>query len=92
VLPKPHPKVVSQSVADGGVLLDTGGEIYFGLNAVGMRVWQLLPPASATIDELCAVLGREYPDAPREQLQADVAELLDQLAREGLVVSGPGAA
>lgn len=91
MLPLPHPKVVSQTVSDGGVLLNTEGEVYFGLNAVGMRVWQLLPPASGTLEELCASLGQVYPDVAPDQLRQDVIELLDQLAGQGLVVSTNGA-
>ena len=85
MLPRPHPKVVSQPVSDGGVLLDTAAEVYFGLNAVGMRVWQLLPPSCTTLDDLCAALARVYPDAPPDQLRQDVRELLDQLEQQGLV-------
>ena len=86
MLPLPHPKVVSQTVSDGGVLLDTAGEVYFGLNAVGMRVWQLLPPSCKTLDELCANLAQAYPDVTPDQLRQDVTELLDQLGKQGLLV------
>jgi hypothetical protein len=34
---------------------------------------------------------RDYPDAPRAQVQRDVGELLDLLAREGLVLPAPTA-
>jgi hypothetical protein len=78
---------VSQTVADGGVLLDTASEVYFGLNAVGMRVWQLLPPSCQTLDEICATLAQTYPDVAPEQLRQDVTELLDQLKQQGLIVS-----
>jgi hypothetical protein len=84
--------VVSQSVSDGGVLLHTEGEIYFGLNAVGMRVWELLPPSCATLDELCAALTQTYPDAPADQLRRDVLDLLEQLLANGLVVGAAPAA
>ena len=90
MLPSPHPKVVSQAVEDGGVLLDTADEVYFGLNGVGMRVWQLLPPACRTIAELCATLSQTYPDVAPEQLREDVTELLGQLEQQGLVVSSNG--
>jgi hypothetical protein len=86
MLPTPHPRVVCQPVAEGGVLLNTEGEVYFGLNAVALRIWQLLPPSSPTLDELCASLAAAYPDAASEQLRQDVLELLDQLREQGLVV------
>ena len=85
VLPGPHGSVVFRTVSDGAILLHTEEEVYYGLNAVGVRVWQLLP-ASRNLDELCAALRGEYPDAPAAALRGDVAELLDALGRAGLVV------
>lgn len=87
MLPLPHPSVVFQPVSDGGVLLNTKEEVYFGLNAVALRIWQLLPPSCRTLDELCTALARGYPDVPVDQLRQDVIELLDALRHQGLVVS-----
>lgn len=90
-----HPVLISEAVVarelDGEtVLLNLDSGIYFGLNEVGTRVWQLLgegrPPA-ALIDILLA----EY-DVTRDVLQRDVQALLDRLAERGLVRSGGPAA
>ena len=62
ILPRPHPAVMFREVSDGAVLLQMEDEIYFGLNEVGSRIWQLLPPSCATLEELCARLGETYPD------------------------------
>jgi hypothetical protein len=86
MLPLPHPKVVVQPVSEGGVLLNTEGEVYFGLNPVALHIWQLLPPSCRTLDELCGALGNRYPDVPADQLRQDVVELLDELAAQGLVL------
>ena len=75
-----------REVSEGAVLLQMEDEIYFGLNAVGARVWQNLPPACASLDDLCVRLGSEYPDVAPEQLRADVTELLDQLREAKLLV------
>lgn len=85
-LPAPTPGVMCQELDDGAVLFSPATEIYFGLNHVGAAVWSLLPPASATLDELCSALVARYPDAPPERLADDVERLLGELAREGLVV------
>jgi hypothetical protein len=85
-LPVANAAVIFRELPDGAVLLATETEIYFGLNEVGTRIWQLLPPASASFDELCARLAREYPDAPLETIRVDVAELLDALLEQGLAV------
>ena len=91
MLPLPHPRVVCQSVADGGVLLHTEGEVYFGLNAVALRIWELLPPSCRTLDEVCAALAAAYPDAPPDQLRQDVVDLIDQLRQQGLVIEAAAA-
>lgn len=87
MLPRPAPGVLFQSVPDGAVLLDTRSEVYFGLNAVGARIWQLLPPATRTADELCAAVHDAYPDAPEDTVRADVRNLLRALEDAGLVAA-----
>lgn len=89
ILPRPHPAVMFREVSDGAVLLHMEDEIYFGLNSVGARIWQLLPPACASLGDLCARLETTYPGVPAEQLMADVTELLDQLREAKLLVDVP---
>ena len=85
MLPTPHPAVIFQRIDDGAVLFSPTSEVYFGLNEVGAKVWQLLPPATTSIDEICAQLGSDYPDVELSTIHKDVEDLLDQLLREGLV-------
>jgi hypothetical protein len=87
MLPRPHPGVLFKTVSDGAVLLHMEEEIYFGLNDVGTRIWQLLPPTSSSLEELCAELSRTYTDVAPEILRADVLELLGQLEANQLVVA-----
>ena len=42
MLPVAGRQVVYKAVADGAVLLHTETEVYYGLNRVGARVWELL--------------------------------------------------
>ena len=85
MLPRPHPSVVFRAVSDGAVLLQTEDEVYFGLNAVGANIWELLTPECASVEELCTRLGEKYPDVPAETLRADVMELLQQLQQNLLL-------
>jgi hypothetical protein len=84
-LPVPNPAVVFRTVSDGAVLLHVEHEVYFGLNAVGAEVWQLLPPHCADLDELCVQLHAHYPEARLDVLRSDVSELLAQLRENGLL-------
>ncbi len=74
------------TVPDGAVLLHTGQEIYFGLNTVGARIWELLRPDVTSIEDVCAVLGEQYPQVDAADLHEDVVQLLDALERDGLVL------
>lgn len=91
MLPRPHPAVLLQTVSDGAVLLHTEQEVYFGLNAVGVEIWKLLPPAHSDLDGMCEQLARQYPGVSVAELRGDVSELLDVLAAEGLVVPADSA-
>ena len=64
------------------VILDVDSGTYFGLNAVGTRVWQLIEQhgrLAAVFDELC----REYEVAP-DKLETDLLELVSRLAEARL--------
>ena len=92
MLPTRNPKVIFKALSTGAVLYSTEEEVYFGLNPVGVRVWELLPPAQQTLDEVCRVLASEYPEVTEDVIRADVAELLDELLRLGLVHATPSPA
>ncbi len=88
MLPVADPKVIYKALLDGeAVLFSTEEEVYFGLNEVGARVWELLPPATKSLDELCAALAVQYPDADPAMIRADVMELIAELSSHRLVIS-----
>ena len=80
---KPSDDVLFQAVGDEAVLLNLASERYFGLDPVGTRIWTLLsedPRLQQAFDTLCA----EY-DVEPAQLEADLLELIGQLAEARLV-------
>jgi hypothetical protein len=77
------PEVLFQEVSGETVLLDLDSEQYFGLDAVGTRVWQLIGEG-ASADAVVDTLLGEY-EVERETLAADVDELLARLAEAGLI-------
>lgn len=87
MLPVANPKVIYKALSDGAVLFSTEDEVYFGLNEVGSRVWELLAPATRTMDEVCAALAAQYPEADPAVIRADVMELIAELATHRLVIS-----
>jgi hypothetical protein len=91
-LPQPHPDVLCRPVSEGAVLLHTTDEIYFGLNEVGLLIWELLPPASHTVDEVVGKLAARFPEVDAAEIRTDVEELLQGLAENGLVLPRTGGA
>ena len=69
------------------VLLNLETERYFGLDAVGTRMWQVVTSAP-TVDSALAQLVEEY-DASPETLRTDLTKLLEHLIENGLVGMQP---
>lgn len=86
-LPKPKPDLVFRILADGGLIFSPQLELYFSVNSVGARVWNLLPPATETMDEMVEILAKEYTDVSADVIRADVEELLVEFAGLGLIES-----
>jgi Coenzyme PQQ synthesis protein D (PqqD) len=80
------PDVLHQELGGETVLLNLANENYFGLDAVGTRVWQVLTETQSANDVVTR-LTEEY-DVPTAQLRADVAKLITELAVAGLVSLG----
>jgi len=69
------------------VLLNLNTEKYFGLDPVGTRMWQLVTSAP-TIDVAYFQLIEEY-DVEPKTLRANLSDLLDHLAENGLIAMQP---
>ena len=81
---------VSTSLGQETVILGMGDGVYYGLDAVGARVWALLATPRRVSELVRAVVG-EF-DVTSEQCERDVLALLDELSERRLVreVSGGG--
>ena len=75
--------VLFQEVSGETVLLDLESEQYFGLDEVGTRIWALLNEGQG-VAAIVETLLAEY-EVEREQLEADVRELLAALLDAGLI-------
>jgi len=77
------PDALFQEIGGEGVILDLKSSSYFGLDEVGVRLWQLLQ-ADPNLQAACDTLLTEYEVEPA-QLEQDLIKLLDQLTDAGLV-------
>jgi coenzyme PQQ synthesis protein D (PqqD) len=76
--------VVFRELDGEAVILNLVTGIYFGLDAVGTRMWQLIEQHN-DLGKVLAILRDEY-DAPAPTLEADLVRLAGELADRGLVI------
>jgi len=87
ILPKPAESAIFRALPEGGVLFSTESEVYFGVNMVGARIWELLPPLTQTFGELCDALCAEYSDVSADVIRGDATKFVEQLLANGLVIA-----
>jgi hypothetical protein len=83
-LPHPSPSAIFRPLPEGGVVFSTTSEVYFGVNEVGARLWQLLPPVCQTQDEMCRRVATAYPGVDLSLIRRDVTKFIAELVANGL--------
>jgi hypothetical protein len=83
----PGDDVHSESLHGEAVLLDLKTGIYFGLNDVGTRIWELIAEGRSRLD-IAASLTREF-EVTRDSAERDVAAFLETLHNRGLIQVAP---
>jgi hypothetical protein len=76
-------EVQFQEMQGEAVLLNPASGVYFGLNAVGTRIWQLLGECGL-LSEVADRIAAEY-DASPARCAADLLTLVADLEHHGLV-------
>ena len=79
----PAADALTSAVGDEMVIMDLRSEKYFGLNRSGAIVWAGLEGGSP-LSEIAARLAERF-DVAAERAERDVADLVDELLRAGLV-------
>jgi hypothetical protein len=75
--------VVSRDLAGEAVILNLATGTYFGLDAVGTRIWHLIAEHGST-ERIVEIVVAEY-DVDEGRLRGDLEALLGQLRDKGLV-------
>ena len=78
-------EVMSRLVDDETVLLDLASGIYFGLDGVGQRIWEIVA-AGQTAGQIAAIIANEY-EVDDTRAQTDVVEFLGELLERGLLLT-----
>jgi hypothetical protein len=74
---------LSSDLGGETVILDMSAGIYYGLDRVGTRIWELLK-IPRTVSDICARLLDEY-EVDAERCERAVLALLGELSRAGLI-------
>jgi hypothetical protein len=74
---------VSSEIGDEVAILDLTAGTYYGLDAVGARVWELVQ-GPKSVGEIRDILLEEY-DVEPARCERDLLALLQRLAQEGLI-------
>ena len=76
-------RVVFRELQGEAVILDMTSGVYFGLDAIGTRMWSILVDRG-TVGAAVESLRGEY-DVEEDTLVRDLLELADQLRARGLI-------
>jgi hypothetical protein len=77
------PEQVSCPLGEESAILNLKNTVYYGLNPVGARVWNLLQQ-ERTVGELRDAILDEY-DVDAVRCESDLLELLEKMRSEGLI-------
>lgn len=77
---------VSSDLSGEAVVLNLKSGKYYGLNAVGARIWNLIQEPR-TLNDIRNVIMEEYEVEP-ERCEREILNLLQELAAEGLIEVG----
>ena len=80
------PTQVSSRLGDDAVILELEKGAYFGLEAVGSRIWELLAQPRMVSEIRDTIVG-EF-DVESDRCAADLLALLTQMADKGLIQVG----
>ncbi len=75
--------VFAQEIDDETIILDAITQEYFSLNEIGKVIWSLLSQ-NKNLEEIKAQMLEMY-EVPEEQLEKDLLNFLQALAKKGLI-------
>lgn len=84
---RPSADAAESPVGDETVILHLTKGTYFGLDAVGTRIWKAIKEGE-TLPATCRRLAREY-EVDVATVEADARQFLGELEAQGILVDAP---
>ncbi len=83
---RPREEEVASKVIDGeAIIINLANGVYYSMDKAGALVWDLLQTGHS-LEEVISAVSSRY-DVEREQAEAHVRDLVQELVQENLVVS-----
>ena len=76
-------QILSSTIDDEVVMMSSEKGMYYNLNPIGSRIWELLETPQ-TIDSLCAQLIDDY-DVDEATCKQETEEFIQSLSERGLI-------
>jgi hypothetical protein len=80
---KENNKILFQKLGKEAVILQLESEMYFGLDEVGTRIWEVLKQEGST-EKALSILLEEY-NVEEEVLRKDIEELIEELKKKKIL-------
>jgi len=81
--------IIHASVDDEIVMLDIDNGMYYGLDNIASRIWQMLETPNL-VSDICLSMRSDF-DVAEDQCQCDVLHFLNSLKHKNLIsISGSG--
>jgi hypothetical protein len=86
--PRRREQIIVQKGSKDVLLFNMDDGSYYALNEVGNRIWELCDGTHGVAQLVC-MLAKEY-DAPAENIETDILEVLEDLRSKNLIVECGG--
>jgi len=81
--PRRQEQIIVQKGSKDVLLFNMDDGSYYALNEVGNRIWELCDGTNS-VEQLVCMLSKEY-NAPAENIETDILELLEDLRNKNLI-------
>jgi hypothetical protein len=83
---RPNSQEVAAKVIDGeAIMINLSSGVYYSMDRVGGAIWELIE-SGHSLEEMTTAITARY-EVIREQAEADVQRLVEELAQENLIVA-----
>jgi hypothetical protein len=85
MVPRQNPETAARVINDATFILHAETSVLSSLNEVGARIWELTDGARS-VGQIAAAIESEY-DIDLAKAEADVSAFMDELVKQGLILT-----